>query len=75
MRFVCSVNGDKYKEIMTYNQIMNHIEQYQKKMALCGGASRLQDMKALSQRVIQCGEDPPTMSVLSGKMGRLPMSQ
>jgi hypothetical protein len=27
MRFVCSVNDDKYKEIMTYNQIMDHIEQ------------------------------------------------
>jgi hypothetical protein len=27
MRFVCSVNDDKYKEIMTYNQIMKHIEQ------------------------------------------------
>jgi hypothetical protein len=27
MRFVCSVNDDKYKEIMTYNKIMDHIEQ------------------------------------------------
>jgi hypothetical protein len=27
MRFVCSANNDKYKEIMTYNQIMDHIEQ------------------------------------------------
>jgi hypothetical protein len=27
MRFVCSVNDDKYEEIMTYNQIMDHIEQ------------------------------------------------
>jgi hypothetical protein len=27
MRFVCSVNDDKYEEIMTYNQILNHIEQ------------------------------------------------
>jgi hypothetical protein len=27
MRFVCLVNNDKYKEIMTYNQIMDHIEQ------------------------------------------------
>ena len=27
MRFVCAVNDDKYKEIMSYNQIMNHIEQ------------------------------------------------
>jgi hypothetical protein len=27
MRFVCSVNNDKYKEIMTYNQILDHIEQ------------------------------------------------
>jgi hypothetical protein len=27
MHFVCSVNNDKYKEIMTYNQIMDHIEQ------------------------------------------------
>ena len=27
MKFVCSVNDDKYEEIMTYNQIMNHIEQ------------------------------------------------
>jgi hypothetical protein len=27
MRFVCSVNNDKYKEIMTYSQIMDHIEQ------------------------------------------------
>jgi hypothetical protein len=27
MCFVCSVNDDKYKEIMTYNQIMDHIEQ------------------------------------------------
>jgi hypothetical protein len=27
MRFVCSVNDDKYKEIMTYNQFMDHIEQ------------------------------------------------
>jgi hypothetical protein len=26
MRFVCSVNDDKYKEIMTYNQIMDHID-------------------------------------------------
>jgi hypothetical protein len=27
MRFVCSVNNDKHEEIMTYNQIMDHIEQ------------------------------------------------
>jgi hypothetical protein len=27
MHFVCSVNDDKYEEIMTYNQIMDHIEQ------------------------------------------------
>ena len=27
MRFKCSVNEDKYEEIMMYNQIMNHIEQ------------------------------------------------
>ena len=27
MKFVCSVNDDKYEEIMTYNEIMNHIEQ------------------------------------------------
>jgi hypothetical protein len=27
MRFVCLVNNDKYEEIMTYNQIMDHIEQ------------------------------------------------
>jgi hypothetical protein len=27
MRFVCLVNSDKYEEIMTYNQIMDHIEQ------------------------------------------------
>jgi hypothetical protein len=27
MHFVCSVNNDKYEEIMTYNQIMDHIEQ------------------------------------------------
>jgi hypothetical protein len=26
MRFVCSVNDDKYEEIMTYNQILEHIE-------------------------------------------------
>jgi hypothetical protein len=27
MRFVCSVKDDKYEEIMTYKQIMDHIEQ------------------------------------------------
>jgi hypothetical protein len=27
MLFVCLVNNDKYEEIMTYNQIMDHIEQ------------------------------------------------
>jgi hypothetical protein len=27
MRFVCFVNDEKYEEIMTYNQIMDHIEQ------------------------------------------------
>jgi hypothetical protein len=27
MRFVCLVNDDKYEEIMTYNQIMDHVEQ------------------------------------------------
>jgi hypothetical protein len=27
MRFVCLVNDDKYKEIMTYNHILEHIEQ------------------------------------------------
>ena len=27
MRFKCSVNDDKYEEILTYNQIMDHIEQ------------------------------------------------
>jgi hypothetical protein len=27
MHFVCLVNNDKYKEIMTYNQNMDHIEQ------------------------------------------------
>jgi hypothetical protein len=27
MCFVCLVNNNKYKEIMTYNQIMDHIEQ------------------------------------------------
>jgi hypothetical protein len=27
MRFVCLVKDDKYEEIMTYNQIMDHIEQ------------------------------------------------
>jgi hypothetical protein len=30
MPFVCSVNDDKYEEIMTYNQIMDHIEQSEK---------------------------------------------
>jgi hypothetical protein len=29
MRFVCLVNDDKYEEIMTYNQIMDHIEQWE----------------------------------------------
>jgi Reverse transcriptase (RNA-dependent DNA polymerase) len=27
MKFLCSVNDDKYEEIMTYNEIINHIEQ------------------------------------------------
>jgi hypothetical protein len=27
MHFVCSVNDDKYEEIMTYNRILDHIEQ------------------------------------------------
>ena len=26
VKFICSVNDDKYEEIMTYNEIMNHIE-------------------------------------------------
>jgi hypothetical protein len=27
IRFVCSVNNDQYEEILTYNQILEHIEQ------------------------------------------------
>ena len=28
-QFVCSVNDDKYEEIMSYNDIINHIAQYE----------------------------------------------
>jgi hypothetical protein len=51
IHFVCLVNYDKYKEIMTYNQIMDHIRLWitlsnRRKMPLYGGSSKLQDMKA-----------------------------
>jgi hypothetical protein len=74
MHFVCSVNDDKYEEIMIYNQIMNHIEQSEED-GIVWRFKRIAGHEGPSQRIIHCGKDPPTMYVLSGKMGRLPMSR
>jgi hypothetical protein len=73
MCFVCLVNNDKYEEIMTYNQIMDHIEQSEED-AIVWRFKQIAGHEAPLPRIIQCGKDPSTMSVLNGKMGRLPMS-
>jgi hypothetical protein len=73
MRFVCSVNNDKYEEIMTYNQIMDHIEQLEED-AIVWRFKRIVGHEGPLTKIIQCGKDPSTKSVLNGKTGRLPMS-
>jgi hypothetical protein len=73
MRFVCSVNDDKYKEIMTYNQTMDHFEQLEED-AIVWRFKRIAGHEGPLTKNHPMWKDPSTMSVLNGKTGRLPMS-
>jgi hypothetical protein len=72
VKFQISINEDEYKEIITYNELMDFIEKNQEKMMqLCGDSDVSWVIKVLSYGMTRTTMVQGSMCWLNGRMGRL----
>jgi hypothetical protein len=71
VKFRISVNQDEYKEIITYNELMDFIEKNQDNDAMCGNSDVFWVIKVLSDGMTRTTMAQGSMCWSNRRMGRL----